>query len=70
MKEAQSENRNSYTCRWRTLSTYEGARQQGEITVEASSMSDAINVARYKVNLQIDVGTKNIVVYEVEEPWV
>lgn len=59
----------SYTCLWRTVSTYEGPSQQGEITVEARSMIDAISVAKYKVNLQINVGTKNIVVYEVEEPF-
>lgn len=59
----------SYKCLWRTVSTYEGPSQQGEITVEARSMIDAINVAKHKINLQVNVGTKNIVVYEVEEPF-
>lgn len=59
----------SYKCLWRTLSTYAGPSQQGEITVQARNLSNAIDVARYKVNLQIDIGTKNIVVYEVEEPF-
>ena len=59
----------SYKCQWRTLSTYEGPAQQGEITVKARSLIDAINIAKYKVNLKINVGTKNIVVNEVEEPF-
>lgn len=59
----------SYKCLWRTLSTYPGPSQQGEITVQARGLSNAIDVARYKVNLQINIGTKNIVVYEVGEDF-
>lgn len=64
-----AEENQSYKCLWRTVSTYEGASRQGELTVEARSLIDAISIARYKVNLQINVGIKNIVVYEVEEPF-
>jgi len=70
MSEARtSETRNTYKCLWRTVSTYDGARQCGEITVEARSLSHAIDVAKQKIYEQHHLGTKNVVIYEVEEPF-
>lgn len=60
---------NSYKCLWRTVSTKDGPASNGEITVEADSLINAIGVAKHKVALQTALGTKEIVVFEVEEPF-
>jgi hypothetical protein len=59
----------SYTCKWRTATTFDGCAQNGEIQVKARSMSHAIGVAKQKIYEQYHLGTKHVVVYEVEEPF-
>jgi hypothetical protein len=59
----------TYRCWWRTVSTKEGLSSQGDIMVEAANLGDAIAVARHKVAVQTHLGLKEIVVYEVEEPF-
>jgi hypothetical protein len=60
---------NTYKCSWRTISTKPELNGKGEITVEARSLIDAIDVAKYKIHVQTRFGVNNIVVYEVEESF-
>lgn len=64
-----TKDRQSYKCLWRTVSTKDGPSSQGEITVDARSLIDAIEVAKHKVAVQTRLGLKEIVVYEIEEPF-
>jgi hypothetical protein len=63
------EQQQSYKCLWLTVSTKDGPASNGEITVEARSLIDAIAVAKHKVAVETRLGLKEIVVYEVEEPF-
>jgi hypothetical protein len=63
----RSSDRQSYKCQWRTVSTKPELANHGEVTVEARCVIDAIAVAKQKIHEQTKLGTKDIVVYEVED---
>ena len=60
---------NSYKCMWRTISTKPELSGKGEVTVEARSLIDAIAIAKHKVHVQTGLGVNDIVIAEVEEPF-
>ncbi len=65
----QTKEHQSYKCRWRTVSTKPELSASGEVNVTARCLIDAIAVAKQKIHEQTRLGTKDIVIYEVEEPF-
>lgn len=63
-----ADERSSYTCKWRTTADTKPS-DSGEIVVKARNLVDAIGAAKSKIHAHTGLGIKEIVVYEVEEPF-